>query len=52
MTRVLDMEPHVDTTFKEFFEAVEQRFVRGGNAGKSLDFGDWCPYGMPDHNSM
>lgn len=44
MTRALDMEPHMDVTIDEWFEALDQRFAIGKNAGTSFDIGDWVPY--------
>lgn len=44
MTRALDMEPHIDTTINEWFEALDDRFAVGKNAGKSFDIGNWVPY--------
>lgn len=44
MTRSLDMEPHIDTTVREFFDAIEKRFVGGQNGGEPFDVGDWVPF--------
>ena len=44
MTRALDMEPQIDITINEWFDALDRNFAVGQNAGKSFDIGNWVPY--------
>lgn len=44
MTKVLDVEPLIDETLKQFTDKIEKRFISGANADKPCMMDDWLGY--------
>ena len=44
MTRALGVEVHVDKVLEELLGVLGERFVKGANAGKTIDMAEWIAY--------
>lgn len=44
MTKVLDMEAHVNRTLEHFMSVLEERFIKGAKSSKPVDMAEYIPF--------